>query len=148
MAVMTRRSTGSEELRRIGAAIDESILNATAEELREELAAHGLEANKVVAEMDAIIASAKIFCAKLRLERAKEAVAFFNSQKPVVSPIERNAVRKKLHAMQSSDGASVSGMMIAARKGKKLSDSDEEGALDDLVQLEALENEAGGDRDE
>jgi hypothetical protein len=35
----------------------------------------------------------------------------------------------------------VAGMMMAARKGKKLSGKDEEGALDDLAQLEALENE-------
>ena len=32
--------------------------------------------------------------------------------------------------------------MMAARKGKKLSDNDEEGAVDDLAQLEALERDA------
>jgi len=32
-------------------------------------------------------------------------------------------------------------LMMAARKGKEMSPSDEEGALDDLAQLEALESE-------
>jgi hypothetical protein len=34
---------------------------------------------------------------------------------------------------------------MAARKGRKLSDSDEEGAVDDFAQLEALEKDAEGD---
>jgi hypothetical protein len=34
---------------------------------------------------------------------------------------------------------------MAARKGKKLSDNDEEGAVDDLAQLEALERDSEGD---
>jgi hypothetical protein len=94
MAVMTKNSTGREELRRIGEAIDESILNASSAELREEAAAQGLEADKVVAEMDGILANAKSACAKRRFDRAKEAVAAFKSQDPVVRPIERDAVRK------------------------------------------------------
>jgi len=148
MAVMTRKSTGSEELRRIGDAIDESILDASPAELREEIAALGLEADKVLAEMDAIVASAKRSCAKLRLEQAKEAVASFKLQRSGVSPIDRETVRTKLHAMRSAEGESLSGRMMAARKGKKLSDSDEEGTLDDLAQLEALENEEAEDDNE
>jgi hypothetical protein len=32
-------------------------------------------------------------------------------------------------------------MMLAARKGKQLSETDQDGALDDLAQLDALESE-------
>jgi hypothetical protein len=39
------------------------------------------------------------------------------------------------------DGAKASDMMIAARKGKGLSDSDEQGILDDLARLARLEAE-------
>jgi hypothetical protein len=47
----------------------------------------------------------------------------------------------RLNAMRSGAGENVAGMMMAARKGKKLSEKDEEGTLDDLAQFEALENE-------
>jgi hypothetical protein len=38
--------------------------------------------------------------------------------------------------------------MMAARKGGKLSERDEDGIVDDLAQLEALENEAGEEGEE
>jgi hypothetical protein len=148
MVVMTKKSTGSEELRRIDEAIDESILNASSAELREEGAAQGLDVDKLVAEMDVIFADAKSACAKQRLARAKEAVAAFKSQNAMVSPVQREAARKKLHATRSGDGTSAAGMMRAARKGKHVSKSDEDGEVDDLAQLEALESEKFGDDDE
>jgi hypothetical protein len=148
MAVMTKKGTGSEELRRIGEAIDESILNASSAELREEAAAQGLDLDKVGAEMDAILANAKSACAQQRLARAKEAVVVFKSQTAVVSPFQREAARKKLHAIRSGDGTSAAGMMRAARKGKSVSEGDEQGEVDDLAQLEALESEEFGDNDE
>jgi hypothetical protein len=142
---MTKKITGSEELRRISDALDESILNTSPEELREELAAEGLEEARVVAEMDAILAEAKKSYGKLRLEQAKEAVAAYRSQTSKVSPMDRDLVRKKLNAMRSGAGENIAGMMMAARNGKKLSDRDEEGVLDDLAQLEALENDTHSD---
>jgi hypothetical protein len=108
----------------------------------EELASDALEEAKIVAEMDAILAEAKTACGKLRFDRAKEAVAAHRSQASNVSSIDMDRVRKKLDAMLSGADENVGGMMMAARKGRKLSDSDEEGAVDDLAQLEALEKDA------
>jgi hypothetical protein len=139
MAVMTRKITATEELRRIGEAFDDSILAASPEELREELAAQGLDVEKVVAEMDAINASAKLAGAKMRLERARDAVKAAKSRPAVVSSAERESVRAKLHDMRAGKGGNASGLMMAARKGDGLSESDEEGAVDDMAQLEALE---------
>ena len=79
--------------------------------------------------------------AKLRLEQAKAAVADRNTQTSTASRIDRERVRGKLAAMRSGAGENVAGVMMAARKGKNLSEKDEEGTLDDLAQLEALENE-------
>jgi hypothetical protein len=138
---MMKKVTGNEELRRITDALDESVLNASPEQLRQELASEGLEEAQVVAEMDAILAEAKKSCGKLRLEQAKEAVAAYSSQESNVSLVDRDRVRKKLDAVRSGAGENLDGVMMAARKGKKLSASDEEGALDDLAQLEALEND-------
>jgi hypothetical protein len=139
MAVMTKKITATEELRRIGEAFDDSILAASPEELREELAAQGLDVEKVVAEMDAINASAKLAGAKMRLERARDAVKAAKSQPTVVSSAERESVRAKLHDMRAGKGGNASGRMMAARKGDGLSESDEEGAVDDMAQLETLE---------
>jgi hypothetical protein len=139
MAVMTKKITATEELRRIGEAFDDSILAASPEELREELAAQGLDVEKVVAEMDAINASAKLAGARMRLERAKDAVKAAKGQLTVVSSAERESVRAKLHDMRAGKGGHASGLMMAARKGDGLSQSDEEGAVDDMAQLEALE---------
>src|SRR5258708_35854838 len=139
MAVMTNKIAATEALRRIGEAIDESILAASSEELREEVAAQKLDVDKVVVEMDAITASAKMAGAKMRLEQAKEAVKSFKARTTDMSSIDRDLVRRKLSDMQSSGGGNVPEMMRAARKGKGISDRDEEGAIDDLAQLEALE---------
>jgi hypothetical protein len=143
---MSRKATGHEQLQRIADALDEDILNASPAQLREELAAEGLDEAKVIAEMDAALAAAKKSCGKLRLEQAKAAVAARGSEASKVSPIDREQVRSKLDAMRSGADENVAGMMMAARKGKKLSDKDEEGALNDLAQLEALDNE--GDDEE
>jgi hypothetical protein len=139
MAYMNSRRRASDELRKISDAIDESILGASAEELREELVAQGLDPAKVVAEMDAIAEKAKTAGAKARLERAKDAVKSFNSERPQTQTIDRATLRSDLRQMRSGRANNDDRMMMAARKGKKLSESDEEGTLDDLALLKALE---------
>jgi hypothetical protein len=143
---MTRKTTGYEQLQRIADALDEEILNASPAQLREELASEGLDEAKVIAEMDSILAEAKSSVGKSRLEQAKAAVSARSSQSSKAPSKDRERVRGKLSAMRSGAGENVEGMMLAARKGKKLSERDEDGALDDLAQLEALERE--GDPEE
>jgi hypothetical protein len=138
---MTKKVSGHEELRRIAEALDETVLSASPAELREELASEGLEEAKVIAEMDAMLAEAKKLYGKSRLEEAKAAVATRGSETSNISHIDRDRLRGKLDAMQSGASENVEGMMMAARKGKALSKSDEQGALDDLAQLQALEND-------
>jgi hypothetical protein len=143
---MSGKTSGREQLRLINDALDEDILNMSSAQLREELASEGMDEATVIAEMDAILVEAKKTCAKLRLEEAKAAVTARNAQTNNVSLIERARVKGKLNAMRSGAGENVAGMMMAARKGKELSEQDEEGTLDDLAQLEALESE--GDEEE
>jgi hypothetical protein len=139
MVVMTSKRKASDELRRIDDAIDESILGASPEELREELAAQGLDPDKVMAEMDSSTERAKIAGAKMRLAQAKDAVKSFKAGKVETSQIDRPALHSNLQHMRSGRTGNHSGMMMAARKGKQLSQSDEEGTLDDLATLRALE---------
>jgi hypothetical protein len=138
---MTTRPTFQDELRKLDEAIDESILAASSDELREELAALGMDPDAVVSEMDAVTERAKNAAAKRGLERAKEAVLAFKARPANASSQDRDAVRRKLSEMRTGDGTNASDMMMAARKGKGLSDSDEQGILDDLAQLAALEAE-------
>lgn len=143
---MTRKNRGRNELQRISDAFDEDILNASPAQLRELLAEEGLDQTKVVAEMDAILEQAKRSFGRAKLDQAKTAIAARGSEPSNVSAIDRECVRGKLGAIRSGAGENMEGMMTAARQGKKLSARDEEGALDDLAQLEALENE--GDPEE
>jgi hypothetical protein len=138
---MIIKRTYREELEKLDEAIDESILAASSDELREELAALGLDPDAVVAEMDAVTGRARIAGAKRNLEQAKRAVLTFKARPADVSSEDRDAVRRKLGAMRAGDGAKASDMMMAARKGKGLSDSDEQGILDDLARLARLEAE-------
>lgn len=138
---MSGKRTYREELEKLDDAIDESILAASSGELREELAALGLNSDAVVTDMDAVTERAKIAAAKRGLQLAKQAVLAFKAKSTNISAEERDAVRKKLDHMRAGDGAKASDMMMAARKGKGLSDSDEEGILDDLARLARLESE-------
>ena len=130
---MTGKRTSRDELRSLDDAIDESILAASSEELQEDLAAMGMDP-------DAVVAHAKSVAAKKSLEQAKQAVLAFKARPTKSSPEERDASRRKLDAMRAGEATGAFDMM-AARKGKGLSDSDEKGMLDDLAQLAALEAE-------
>ncbi len=111
------------------------------ETLIEREAADVVAAEKVAAEMDAIAQEAKRLAGKSRLARAKDAVSAFRSNPPNASQGDRTALRSRLQRMRSGRPGENDDLMMAARKGKEMSPSDEEGAHDDLAQLEALESE-------
>lgn len=136
---MSNKPNAVTELRRIDDAIEESILNASGDELRDELADEGLDPEKVVAEMDAIAREAKLAGAKIRLEEAQSAVESFKSRRTDSRAIDKAKFRAKLQQMRSGTKGDGEGLMMAARKGRNVSQSDEDGLLDDLAQLEALE---------
>jgi hypothetical protein len=138
---MTNKRKSIDELRDMGYAIDESILGASDIDVSEELASFGIDPEKVAAEMDAITDEAKRFAGKSRLARAKDAVSSFRSNAPKSSPGDRAALRSRLQRMRSARPGGNDGLMMAARKGKDMPASDDEGTLDDLAQLEALESE-------
>jgi hypothetical protein len=138
---MTNKRKSVDELRDLSDAIDDSILSASDAEVREELASRGLDPEKVAAEMDAIAQEAKRIAGKSRLARAKDAVSSFHSNRPDASHDDRSVLRSKFEKMRSGRSNENDGLMMAARKGKEMSPSDQEGALDDLAQLEALESE-------
>jgi hypothetical protein len=138
---MTNKRKSIDELRDLGNALDESILGASDTEVSEELASLGVDPGKVAGEMGAIAEEAKRLAGKSRLARAKDAVSAFRGKPPNVIPGDRIGLRSRLQTMRSGRSGGNDGLMMAARKGKDISASDEEGAVDDLAQLEALESE-------
>jgi hypothetical protein len=74
---MTKRPSHKDQLSKIGEAIDESILEASEKDLREDFAEQGDDFDKAVARVGSTIERAKASAAKMRFERAKrEAKAF------------------------------------------------------------------------
>lgn len=136
---MSSKRKSVDELRDLSDAIDEAILGASDDDVNEELTLLGFDPDKVAAEMRAAAQEAKAIAGRLRLVRAKEAVTEFRKKPTQATVSDRAALRAKFERMRT--GAGDDSMMMAARKGKQLSSDDEDGALDDLAQLEALEAE-------
>jgi hypothetical protein len=128
-----------DRLLKIGEAIDESIIEASEKELREDFAEQGHDFDKAVARVGSTIERAKASAAKMRFELAKREMKAFQDRSNVRT-LDLTKARRRLDGMVAGDATDT---MMAARKGGKLSERDEDGIVDDLAQLEALENEAG-----
>jgi hypothetical protein len=131
----------SEELERIEDALVESVLDAAGEDLRKEIAASGDDAEAIVAAVDAAIATACTQSAQARLERARAELSAWRSKSGPSSVVERNAARARFERLRSGNSDPDSKMMMAARKGEGLSDSDLDGVIEDIAELEKLERE-------
>jgi hypothetical protein len=90
-----------------------------------------------VARAGSAVERAKVRAARLRFERAQAEVKAFREQGNVKT-LDLAKARRRLEGMRSGQAEDA---MMAARKGGKLSERDEQGMLDDLAQLHALENE-------
>jgi hypothetical protein len=142
MASMTNKLKATQELRNLTDSLEESILNASDAEVSEELSEAGIDPMKAASEMDAFLQEAKLKAGKKRLADAKQASALFRAGHANALPSNKSKLRAKLQDMRNASGrGNADGMMMAARKGKAISPDDEEGTLDDLAQLEALESD-------
>lgn len=140
-----RKPTAREELERIENALVESIMEASEQELRQELTAEGSGPDVCVANVDAAIARARAECARQRMETARAELAAWRGHGGKAGKMSREEARARLQQLRSGDAALNTRMMMAARKGEGLSESDLEGLLDDLAELERLEREDGNE---
>lgn len=139
----SRKRTAMDELERIEDALVDSILHATGEELRDEIAESTDDADACIASVEESVAAAISKIAKARLADAQAELALWRTKSGNVSALDREKARAKLQQIRGSDREFDSKMMLAARKGEELSDSDLEGLLEDLAELERLEPEDG-----
>lgn len=134
---MSRNPTDLEKLSKFDEAIDDSILEASEADLREDLKEAGDDFDKAVARAGRALEQAKARAARMRLKRARDESKAYHERENVRS-FDLAEARRRLDGMRSGE---VANAMMAARKGGKLSERDEENLLKDLAQLEALENE-------
>lgn len=140
-----KKNPASEQLERIEDALTEAILNSSEAELREDMKARGEDPDKCLAEIDSLIARANAVSAERRFERAKSELQDWRAGKGKVVEFDRDATRARFEKMRASDPELASKMLMAARNGQALSDSDIEGMLEDLARLERLDGEDSGE---
>jgi hypothetical protein len=131
----------SEELERIEDALVESLLDAAGEDVRKEIVSSGGDPEAVVAAVDATITSARTKSAQARLDQARAELSAWRSKSGPASVLERNAALARFERLRSGNFDPDSKMMMAARKGEELSDSDLDGVIEDIAELERLERE-------
>jgi hypothetical protein len=136
-----RKPTASDELERIEDALVESLLEADGQDVRGDIGASGDPA-ALISNVDAAIASARADAAQARLERARAELSAWQAKSGPISPLAREAARTRFERLQSDKFNPEAKMTMAARKGKGLSDSDLEGVLEDMADLERLENDS------
>jgi hypothetical protein len=141
---MNKRPSDVERLLKIQEALDESILEASEKDLREDFAQQGDDFDNAVARVGSTIERAKISAAKMIFERAKREMNLFREEADV-NPLDLSKARLRLDGMRTGD---VNDIMMAARKGGKLSERDENGVVSDLAQLEKIESKTREEGDE
>jgi hypothetical protein len=141
----SRKNPAREQLDRIEDALIESILGASEAELREELGERGEDPDRCLLRMEQIIAGAKAAGGKRRMERAKSELQEWRAGPAKTLKFDREAARARFEKMRSRDPELASKMLLAARKGEGLSESDMEGLIEDLAKLERLDDENGGE---
>lgn len=128
-----------QELEHIEDALIESLLNATDQAMQEELSSSGDNLDQLAALFDHAIAAAQARAARERLSEARVELAAWRENGKKATPLEKEAARARLSNARSGRANSSPGLMMAARKGKRISESDDEGLFDDLAELEKLE---------
>lgn len=79
------------------------------------------------------------------MERAKSELQEWRTGQAKTLKFDREAVRARFEKMRSWDPELASKMLLAARKGEGLSESDVEGLIEDLAKLERLDDKPGSE---
>ena len=136
-----KKRTVYHDLEAIEDAFVQSILDADGQSLREEFDVAGLDSDHLISEIGSTIECAKALCAKRRLEKAKTELVAFHSRNRKLTSREREAAYQQFERARSGDKEFASKLMLAARKGEGLSDSDLNSVIKDFAELSRLEKE-------
>jgi hypothetical protein len=132
----TTKQSDASQMARLDDALLDSIFELPVADVDAELKEVGLDPSAVAAKMRTAIDKAAKTAAKSTLIAAKADLANFK-QKQTGRAGDAASGRAILERIKARDPA-MAAMMMAARKGKTLSESDEAGIAEDLADLEKL----------
>jgi uncharacterized protein (DUF58 family) len=132
----------ASELQRIEDALVDSLLAVTGDDLRIEITEAGGDPVAVIARVDAAIRSAQADSGRRHLDQARGELADWRARGGATES-EREAARNRLEKLRSGWIDPETPMTMAARKGEGLSESDEQGLVEDIAELERLERDTG-----
>jgi hypothetical protein len=124
---MNPNNKDQDQLLHLAANLAEDALTADISDLEQELVDEGTDKATVLASMRAIIGRARMNLAKA----SREEMARGNSSSGPKVSIDPVTARAKLEAI----AASKPGLMMAARKGESVTDSDAVSALQQMLRL-------------
>jgi hypothetical protein len=118
----------------------DSILNMSESELDEELREMGFDPDEAVKQTKAAVDRGILMANKANFARTRSELAHAKARLASSSNLrDRSGAASRFEKIRSGDADLSSRMMMAARKGKGLSEKDIEGILEDLDDLEKLE---------
>ncbi|OAI22052.1 hypothetical protein A1351_20675 [Methylosinus sp. R-45379] len=118
----------------------DSILNMSASELDEELRDLGLDPEVAITQTKAAVARGIIKANKTNFARKRSQLTDVKARLASSSKLgDRSGAVARFEKMKTGDPELSNRMMMAARKGKGLSENDVEAILEDLDDLEKLE---------
>jgi hypothetical protein len=133
----TTKPNDASLLARLDDALMDNIFELSEADLDAEIKELGLDPAAEVASMRSAIDKAVKAAAKATLLSAKAELAKFKLEKSGGAH-DAAAGRALLERITTAPAPAMAEMMMAARKGKALSESDEEGVAEDLADLEKL----------
>jgi len=138
---MKKPKNDSERLQAVIDAVEESILNASDEELAEDIRLEGREPETTAANVQRLIATQIKAQRQKKLQAAKAGYAEHRKQRRSdrLSRLTNSADRRALLQQVLSRPEGVpDGLTMAFREGRKMSDNDVVGLLEDLDELGLL----------
>ncbi|MDP2374403.1 hypothetical protein [Reyranella sp.] len=129
-----------DDVARIEDELIQSILDAPGDEIREYLSEIGEDATKISTDVASTIQRAIGMCGQEQLRQAKDELQAWRTQQS--DSLFRPLAQRQTIASHLRSASSGIPLMLAARKGKTLSTSDEEGLAEDLEEAERLERDA------
>jgi signal transduction histidine kinase len=138
----TKKHRGHGESRKIEDALIESALDTPADLFRAEMEEAGEDTASYVSLSERMMAEARKMAGRERLARARTEIVAFRSREER-SPLTSDAADAAARMAAFRAQATSTPLMMAARKGKELSASDDEVVAASLVKLERLRREDG-----
>jgi hypothetical protein len=138
-----KRMDSAAELGRLEDALVDSILAASEEELRAEIAQAGEDPDAILRRMDILVAAVKADCQLTRLRLAQEQVLEFQRTQVVATTKGQAIARARFDAARSRDAMLSQTFLLAARNGRGASERDLDSLAEDYAELERLEQEGG-----